>query len=209
MEDTFNEIVDALGSYHGLELRMLRVRELIIGPMPRSRDSFDPKYFLKRIFGSNHRIEVLDSNKIADNWEDIVSRTNPNSHYYWDRINENVRACEDPIEEAEINPDEEVEDPVEENLTEDQAPENDSSDGPEDPPPASKNLPKRILAYTSRQLLKLFSLCDRGSVDGIFKSCCRMWKQQFVWMLKYNTHWIPVVWGWLPDKTEVSYKVGY
>ena len=38
---------------------------------------------------------------------------------------------------------------------------------------------------------------------------CRMWKQQFVWMLKYNTHWIPVVWGWLPDKSEVSYKVGY
>ena len=26
-------------------------------------------------------------------------------------------------------------------------------------------------------------------------------------MLKYRGHWIPCVWGWLPDKTETSYKV--
>ena len=24
---------------------------------------------------------------------------------------------------------------------------------------------------------------------------------------KHNQHWIPVVWNWLPDKSEVSYKV--
>ena len=80
-------------------------------------------------------------------------------------------------------------------------------EGPETPPPASKSLPKRVLAFSSQKLLNLFSKCKRGSVDGTFKSSCKLWKQQFIFMLKYKEHWIPVVWGWLPDKSEESYKV--
>ena len=26
-------------------------------------------------------------------------------------------------------------------------------------------------------------------------------------MVKLNGYWLPVVWGWLPDKAEISYKV--
>ena len=204
-EDNFKEIVDALGSYHALELRLLRIREKIIGPMPRSRDRFDPKHFLKRIFGKNHKVEVLDSNKLSENWEDILNKSNPNSHYNWGNLNDNVRAHEDPIEDLE-----EV-DLVEGNTEEEETIEDigsdDELDRPENPPSSSKNLPKRILAFTSRKLFNLFSKCERGSLDGTFKSCCKMWKQQFVWMLKYNHHWIPVVFGWLPDKSEISYKV--
>ena len=207
-EDTFDEIVDSLGSYHALELRMLRVRDGIIGSMPRSRDIFDPKYFLKRIYGDNHKIEVLDSNKLSDEWQEIIRKNNQNSQYHWDKLTEDMRAHEDPIEEA----DDVIDDMGEKEDTEDSMTVQENvevEDGPEDPPPASKNLPKRILAFTSKKLLKLFSKCERGSVDGTFKSCCKMWKQQFVWMLKLNSHWIPVVWGWLPDKSEVSYKVGF
>ena len=44
-------------------------------------------------------------------------------------------------------------------------------------------------------------------LDGTFKSSCRLWRQQYIFMLKYRGHWIPCVWGWLPDKTDVSYKI--
>ena len=29
----------------------------------------------------------------------------------------------------------------------------------------------------------------------------------FVWMIRFAGFWIPVVWGWLPDKNVQSYKV--
>ena len=213
-DDKFNEIVAALGSHHALELRMLRVRDSVIGRMPRNRDSFDPNYFLKKIFGKNHKVEVMDSNKLPDNWEDIISKSNPDSHYRWEKLDDNLRAHEDDIENA-VNEDEDipsgnadVNDEGADMLTSDPSIlDSDVLDGPEPPPPASKKLPKRILAYSSRKLLNLFSRCKRGSVDGTFKSSCKMWKQHFIFMLKDNSHWIPVVWGWLPDKTETSYKV--
>ena len=62
----------------------------------------------------------------------------------------------------------------------------DSNNEPEEPPPAGKDLPKRILAFTTRRLLQLFAKSIRGSLDGTFKSCCKLWCQQFVWMVKYN-----------------------
>ena len=85
-EDTFNELVDALGSHHALELRLLRVRDAVIGGMPKNRDCFDPNFFLTRIFGEDHKLEVMDSNKLPDNWEDIITKSNPNSHYRWKNL---------------------------------------------------------------------------------------------------------------------------
>ena len=71
------------------------------------------------------------------------------------------------------------------------------------------NLPKRVLAFSSEKLLKLFetNLTGRSSLDGTFKSIPVLWKQLFIWMIKYEGFWIPVVWSWLPDKSEESYKV--
>ena len=216
-EDLFNEIVSSLGTFHGMELRLFRVRNSIIGPNPKSRNHFDPNYFLRRIYGDDHKVVVLDSNKLPDDWQEVINKSNPNSKYYWDKLNDNMRNYEDQEEDSNeedvqedtnVDGDEEVDTDHTENVTiEDIGPEEYIEDGPENPPPPSKNLPKRILAYTSKQLLQLFGKCTRGSLDGTFKSCCKLWKQQFVYMLKYNKHWIPVVWGWLPDKCEVSYKV--
>ena len=71
-----------------------------------------------------------------------------------------------------------------------------------------RDLPKRVLAFTSTKLLKKLSQNKKTSVDGTFKSSCSLWKQQFIWMVKTKSgYWIPVVWGWLPDKMETSYKV--
>ena len=44
-EEYYKEIVEALGSYRSLEMRLLRIRERIIGPLPRNRDFFDPRFF--------------------------------------------------------------------------------------------------------------------------------------------------------------------
>ena len=115
---------------------------------------------------------------------------------------------EDPVENDE-GFEEDIEDEVEntEKDEEDKNTEPDDDSGPEKPPPSSKKLPKRVLAYSSKELLQLFAVAEKSLVDGTFKSICKLWKQQFIWMLKIKGHWIPVVWGWLPDKTEVSYKV--
>ena len=61
---------------------------------------------------------------------------------------------------------------------------------PEEPESKEKDLPERVLAYSTVKLLQLFSKCQRGSLKGTFKSCCKMWGQQFVWMIKYNGNYI-------------------
>ena len=50
-QDLFKEIIDTLVSYHAIEHKLLCVRSSIIGSMPRSSDSFDPKY----LFADNIR----------------------------------------------------------------------------------------------------------------------------------------------------------
>ena len=185
-DDLFNEIVDSLGSFHSLELRLFRVRNGIIGPHPKSRDHFDPKQFLTRIYGNNHSVEILDSNKLPENWTELINKPNPNSKYDWGKLNDDLREHEKDEEVEEVDSDD-----IE----------------PEEPPLSSQNLPKRVLAFTSKSLLQLFAKCNRGSLDGTFKSCTKLFKQQFIFMLKFRKHWIPVVYGWLPDKSEVSYKV--
>ena len=32
-------------------------------------------------------------------------------------------------------------------------------------------------------------------------------EQMFVWMIRFGGFWIPLAWGWLPDKSLQSYKV--
>ena len=56
-------------------------------------------------------------------------------------------------------------------------------------------------------LLSLLADCRSGSVDGTFKAMSRQWKQLFILMVNYRGAFIPVVFGWLLDKTEISYHV--
>ena len=62
-EDFYMEVIDSLGTHHSLELRLLRVRNEKIGKMPKSRDHFDPFYFLQNIYGKNENLVIMDSNK--------------------------------------------------------------------------------------------------------------------------------------------------
>ena len=49
-DQLLRNVASEMGSKNSLEQRLLRVREKIIGPLPKSRDRFDPKHFLKRVF---------------------------------------------------------------------------------------------------------------------------------------------------------------
>ena len=76
------------------------------------------------------------------------------------------------------------------------------------PEETERVLPKRVIVFTSPKLLKLVGENDgKTSVDGTFKAIPVLWKQMFVWMIRFGGFWIPVAWGWLPDKSLQSYKV--
>ena len=199
-DDTFfNEVMESLGNQRAIEQRLLRTRYAIIGPMPKNRSEFEPNKFIKRVLKSSKMI-TLDSNNLDENWRSIIDRRNPETQYDWEKLSDEMRSFEDEDETEEDIVGEEPND---------SATHGESSEGFDDDceTESVKDLPKRVLAYSSIKLLKLFGMCTRGSVDGTFKSSCKIWKQQFIFMLKYKGHWIPCVWGWLPDKSETSYKV--
>ena len=182
-EDLFDQIMAELGADKPLEKQLLRVRKEIIGTLPPNRNAFDPGHFLARVFGNDQDVIILDSNLLSPGWRDRLQKTNPNSSYRWEKLDETMRRFEQYDPESQMA--------CEENYDE----------------PTDRDVPKRILAFTTLKLLKLFGKHLKSSVDGTFKSACFLWKQTFVWMIKYYGHWIPVVHAWLPDKTEVSYKV--
>ena len=54
-----------------------------------------------------------------------------------------------------------------------------------------KDLPKRVLAFTTKNLLEELEQNRKTSVDGTFKSSCSLWCQQFIWMIKSKGYWVP------------------
>ena len=70
----------------------------------------------------------------------------------------------------------------------------------------SSRLPKRVLLFTTMNLLGTLALSAKASVDGTFKSMTKKWKQLFILTVKYRGEYIPTVFGWLPDKSKHSYS---
>ena len=207
-DELFEQIVAELGPDKPMLRQLLCVRIEIIGKTPTNRNRFDPSYFLRRIYGKNNKIVVMDSNKLKDGWRDEISKPNPDSKFRWEKTNDDIRGHEEETDliDEELNTEEIPEDAqeVDEGHFDE---ENDEMDQPEYNDVSDKDLPKRVLAYSSEKLLKLFSKNLKSSVDGTFKSACTHYGQSFIWMLKICGHWIPVIHAWLPDKTEESYKV--
>ena len=207
-DDLFEQIVAELGPDKPMLRQLLRVRVEIIGKTPTNRNQFDPSYFLRRLYGKNNKIVIMDSNKLKDGWRCAISKANPESKFHWERMNDDIRAYEEETDLAddEVNT-EEIPDDTQEVDEGHFDEENDEMDKPEYHDITGKDLPKRVLAYSSERLLKLFSKNLKSSMDGTFKSACTHYGQSFIWMLKFCGHWIPVIHAWLPDKTEQSYKV--
>ena len=84
----------------------------------------------------------MDSNKLPEGWQKLIDKPNPDSRYHWDRLDDQMRALEDFDED----------DDAVDNLPEDQIDDIslDNENGPEDPPPASKVLPKRVLVFSTK-----------------------------------------------------------
>ena len=141
----------------------------------------------------------MDSNKLKDNWREKIKNleefraSKRFSVYRWENHDDKVRSYED---NDDIEGDHD-----------DLSDESDIDVGPNIPDLSDRNLPKRIICFSSQKLLKLFSKFPKSSVDGTFKSSSVLWSQQFIWMIKEKHSWIPAIWGWLPDKTEQTYKV--
>ena len=75
---------------------MLHVRDSVIWNMPKSRYKFEPKHFLRKIYLRVGKYKLwIPTNCL------IISKAYPNSEYCWNRLSENIRAHEDPIEEDE------------------------------------------------------------------------------------------------------------
>ena len=145
---------------------------------------------------------TIDSNKLEPGWRNKIAKKNPNSKYNWSKLVDELRDHEETENDEEVT--------IEDCLDEEQGhfdEETERLDEPEYPDISEKDLPKRVLGFSSKKLLKLFGKHLKSSLDGTFKSACFLWGQSFIWMVKYLGHWIPVVHAWLPDKSEESYKV--
>ena len=44
-------------------------------------------------------------------------------------------------------------------------------------------------------------------MDGTFRRMTKNWRALFILLAQYKDSWQPVAYGWLPDKTSVSYHV--
>ena len=63
---------------------------------------------------------------------------------------------------------------------------------------SERDLPKRILTFTTRKLLKQLGNKLKSSVDGTFKSSCSLWGQLFVWMVRLRkVYLVPVYFRFL------------
>ena len=85
-------------------------------------------------------------------------------HYEWNKMDETIINIENEIhrEESEIYDNEpEIEESLQVN---------------------EKDLPKRVLAFTTKNLMEQLGNNLKTSVDGTFKSSCSLWGQQFIWM---------------------------
>ena len=69
-----------------------------------------------------------------------------------------------------------------------------------------ENLP-RVLSISSEFGLNLLTLCKKASVDGTFRIAPTNWSQIFIFMVKYDDKFVPICFGFLPNKTEISYTI--
>ena len=161
-DDFYSHLITELGTDSALEKQLLRIRTDVIGKTPKSRNEFNPEEFLSGIYKDNDII-ILDSNKLDDNWRRLIDKRNNSSEYNWERLNESMTQIERDYHIVDIDSSEDVTEEV------------DISD---------RDLPKRVLAFTSKKLLMELSLHQKSSVDGTFKSSCSLFRQQFIWMVK-------------------------
>ena len=200
------EILSALPKKMESTLNLHRSR--ILGNLPKTRDEFSPASLLSKLDGGE-KILLCDSNvDLPKDWKNIdlkkefagmgLEASERNS----DDLDGGRESGSEGMSSG-LSSEEDGIDAVEEDLEGyNDATMNSTNVGVE-----ALNAPKRVLVFTTMVMLGLMSICKYGSVDGTFKAMTKKWKQLFVFMVNYRGSFLPVAFGWLPDKTAVSYHV--
>ena len=183
----------------------------ILGSLPTSRDDFDPTSLLQKLDGGE-KVLFLDSNRdLPHDWKTIDLKKSFGCDGKEPLNTENGGATDDAVTDEALTSDDALS--VEGLTTDDDAEvEEDGDDAYEELTESNINLetvknPPRVLVFTTVLLLGLLAVCKYGSVDGTFKSMTKKWKQLFVFMVDYKGTFLPVAFGWLPNKTTVSYHI--
>ena len=78
-EELYCKIIAELGTESALDKQMYRVRTEIVGPTPKSRNDFDAKEFLSKVFNDESQTICMDSNNLNSNWRKNIDNKNPES----------------------------------------------------------------------------------------------------------------------------------
>ena len=217
--DLLSDILSALAKK--IESGMNLHRTNILGKVPKTRDDFIPSILLEKLEGGA-KVVVLDSNQdLPKDWDllDIKAK------YGVDMANEvpgqdglsSDGGSSDGGSSDGVSTDGGISDGGSSggggglsDCASDGTPNRDreaNSDTDQESCLDPDAKPPRVLVFTTSLLLALLSVCRSGSVDGTFKAMSKQWKQLFILMVDYKGAFIPVAFGWLPNKTEVSYHI--
>lgn len=176
-------------------------RNKILGNVPKHRDEFDPDTLLSRMDGGE-KILVMDSQKdLPDNWRhlDLKKKYGIDEGYVDNQPETQSSGLSDDQPDSDEEP---------------RVVASDSDSGTEhvdeDCDPIRDDVgkaPKRVMLFTTIMMLGLLTKCRWGSVDGTFKSSSKQWKQLFIMLCNYEGTWLPIAFGWLPDKSFVPYQI--
>ena len=203
----WDEAVANLPSKEHLGRNLRRIRSREHGPLPKNRNDFDPETVVKDALGG-HKVIVMDSNKLLDTeYNKHLDDFKKNRTVYNDDLDEFItNSMNQPHDESNATNESEEgegndksgEHPglVDYSSSSDDAGDSDSS--------IESTKPKRIIAYSTKLLLKLFNQ-QKSSGDGAFKICPALWKQLYIVMVKFKDSWIPVCYALLPDKCQETY----
>ena len=87
-EELYAKIVAELGTESALENQMYRVRKEVVGPTPKTRNDFDAKKFLSRVFNDESHTICMDSNDLDEGWRHKLEKDNPESEYSWEKFSD-------------------------------------------------------------------------------------------------------------------------
>ena len=71
----------------------------------------------------------------------------------------------------------------------------------------SVNVQERVILLTTESLFDSLKLVTKASVDGTFRIAPAYWYQIFILEAQIGDKWIPVIFGLLPNKEKISYRL--
>ena len=182
-----------------VETTLFNYRKSLLGKVPRSLNDFDPQPILSSL-DNGSQILVLDSKDLPADWKNYDFRSllddeDPENNAGSEgATSEDVTDTDNDNEPTQGRPSNPGVFPNFETTMDDELEQSDA-------------LPLRVLVFTTVRLMGFLTMCKRGSVDGTFKAITRFWRQLFILMVEYRGIHLPVAFGWLPDKSAISYFV--